>query len=131
MDQPSLRSIQAGIRKDDLTLLRDLICFLRTVLEPGVGSTRATTRTPVPVVCHSSLALILTQSKEKEPHVSVSTEVPVSYLIHISTLVANISYKKRSIKDRHRALPWHNLEYLHHLLQPSQHNGILYTLFLS
>lgn len=41
----------------------------------------------------------------------------VRFLIEISEALAAITYKKGSVKDRFRDLPWHNLEYLHIVLK--------------
>lgn len=41
----------------------------------------------------------------------------VRFLIEISEALAAITYKKGSVKDRFRDLPWPNLEYLHIVLK--------------
>jgi hypothetical protein len=45
------------------------------------------------------------------------TDDATRFLIEISEAVAQISYKKGSVKDRFRDLPWPNLEYLHVVLK--------------
>ena len=46
-----------------------------------------------------------------------SEEGDLGSLIELCAGISKITYKKGSIKDRFRDLPWHNLEYLHQLLQ--------------
>lgn len=48
-------------------------------------------------------------------HTDLTTEV--RFLIEISEALAAITYKKGSVKDRFRDLPWPNLEYLHIVLK--------------
>lgn len=41
----------------------------------------------------------------------------VRFLIEISEALTEVTYKKGSVKDRFRDLPWHNLEYFHIVLK--------------
>jgi hypothetical protein len=47
----------------------------------------------------------------------------VRFLIEISEALTEVTYKKGSVKDRFRDLPWHNLEYLHIVLKEALQAG--------
>jgi len=56
------------------------------------------------------VGLLGNKPEEGEP------QIQMKYLVQVSTIICKISYKKRSIKDRHRSVPWNNLEFIKLLL---------------
>jgi hypothetical protein len=99
MDKTSLLLIYTDIHKTDVAYLQQLVKMLDARIYHQQLQKEKFSGLP-------------TSSDLEKDHIAST----IAFLHAVSALVSKISYKKGSIKERHRSMPWSSLEFLQHIL---------------